>query len=896
MKKRLLSLLVALCMAVTLLPVSALTAWAEGGGQLKIVDGYPVGSIDANGTHTTSCSGDGWSYDGTAKVLTLAPENPTTYDLIDGGSIRQDQNSIACSAIITGKATIVNGNFYNSRNSNVKITNYGTITSGGYLMPVINHGTIIDGAFNSAVSNESDGKIENGTFLSTVTNNGIIEGDIFSKKPDGCKVADGYTLNVESPDANTNASISYLSSSSCYIIPNYSHPTSITVRYHNPYSVPPFSIDVTIDNTQQMLLTEWAGNIENFNDAGEFHVTFTAPPAKADTVTLSKLTRLVIDENGYPVGTEGGTQNYSGNGWKFEKGNSTLTLTSGSYDFSGSGTALRPLNPDVQLVVEPGAKLTGGAFAKEPKGAGTFKTVTLNGTDSITAVNGLASGDWGNKLYAVKTGNNTITASEPILDINRILLENDDPIYPPDSSNKKTVCINIQQFLNSVSALDPEANIILNQASHGLSLIMDSDGTPVIVNAPFKPDGNFYNYCGNGWHYQALSGDPGNVYLESGNYNFLYTDPVNKKGENLRSVNCGIVNEGSTIEDGIFNALVANGQPGSTSSEPHVIEGGTFAAGLLYNDGVITGGAFNGKDSVLNKLSGSTVVSDTALSGDYRSVTVNGGAIVKVNDTLPLVPDKTGLDLVQSSAWDLYSYAGTVLTVEADADITNINGQEIGKAFSSIYPNGETDKKVVRFVMPDSDVELNSTKIVVPDPKPEPEPKPEPKPDPKPEPKPEPEPEAPTYTLTVKGGTFTYNGGEAMTSASVPVDAEVKVTLNQSAVPEGMVFDLWAMDEASLLGNPAVAYNEESFTIPAGSVAKGSTVTVEAQYRDATIESEPSILGTAAIIGVAGAGTAVIVWQGYRIGMELYEKYFQPTPEETAAEQPAPEAPAAAAS
>lgn len=159
-------------------------------------------------------------------------------------------------------------------------------------------------------------------------------------------------------------------------------------------------------------------------------------------------------------------------------------------------------------------------------------------------------------------------------------------------------------------------------------------------------------------------------------------------------------------------------------------------------------------------------------------------------------------------------------------------------------------------------------------------------PDPKPEPKPEPEPEAPTYTLTVKGGTFTYNGGEAMTSASVPVDAEVKVTLNQSAVPEGMVFDLWAMDEASLLGNPAVAYNEESFTIPAGSVAKGSTVTVEAQYRDATIESEPSVLGTAAIIGVAGAGTAVIVWQGYRIGMELYEKYFQPTPEETAVVEP----------
>lgn len=870
MKKRLISLLVALCMAVTLLPVSAITAWAEESGStlkpLQIWSGYPVldgitPTTDPDGHNIYT--GDGWSYDGTDKVLTLAPKSHTTYDLIDGGSIRQDQNSILCSAIIGKNATIKNGAFWNTVNPGSSITNYGTITSGGYDMPVVNHGTITGGIFSSSVSNKSDGKIENGTFLSTVTNNGIIEGGIFSKKPDGGKVADGYTLNVESPDANTNASIDCLSSRSCYIIPNYSHPTSITVRYHNPYSVPPFSIDVTIDNTQQMLLTEWAGNIENFNDAGEFHVTFTAPPADADTVTLSKLTRLVIDENGYPVGTEGGTQNYSGNGWSYNHTDKTLTLnpsTPTSYDFSGEGNAL---NPAVQLEVKSGATLAGGAFAKEPKGAGTFRTVTLNGTDSITAVNGLASGDWGNTLYVVPTGANTITASKPIRDINLKAIYGDDvaKLYP-NQSDLSTILLNVE-WLEYQGYIKENTNIVLNQGTYS-TLKMADDGTPITTGLARISDGNFHTYFGNGWHSQALSGDPDNVYLESGNYNFLYTDPVNKKGENLRSVNCGIVNEGSTIEDGIFNTLVANGQPGSTSSKPHEIEGGTFAAGLLYNDGVITGGAFNGKDSIFTQ--------GTVLSGNYRSVTVNGGAIVKVNDTRPLVPGETVYDLVQGSAWNLYSYAGTVLTVESNVDITNINGQEIGKAFSSIYPNGETDKTVVRFEMPDSDVELNSTKIVVPDPKPEP--------------KPEPEPEAPTYTLTVKGGTFTYNGSEAMTSASVPVDAEVKVTLNQSAVPEGMVFDLWAMDEASLLGNPAVAYNEESFTIPAGSVAKGSTVTVEAQYRDATIESEPSVLGTAAIIGVAGAGTAVIVWQGYRIGMELYEKYFQPTPEETVVVEP----------
>lgn len=868
MKKRLISLLVALCMAVTLLPVSALTAAAEEGSssaKLEIEQGgYPKGSHNGN----TSCSGNDWSYDNSTKTLTLSPSTSTNYDFSN-------------KSIHTGWGS--------NTNCNIRIGRYATVTDGVFLGAVTNNGTIIGGFFYSSVTNESDGIIENGQFgdrasSCTVTNNGgTINGGTFKDELTGSGIEPGYTLKAKTPTGFEGVLVNEYRDS-CYIIPNQAS-VSVDISYHfepaiNFQNLPP--LYVAIDNAHHMLLSDWCeSNLKiEFDGHYAYNVTFTAPSANGSTVTISPLTRLVIDENGYPVGTKGGTQDYSGNGWKFEKSNKKLTLESGDYDFSGEENALAPLNPSVQLVVEPGAKLTGGAFKNEPtvEGAGTdtFKTVTLNGTGSITAVNGLASGDWGNTLYAVQTGNNTITASEPILDINRILLES---VYP-DSSNKNTVCINIKS-LNSVSAFNPEADIILNQASHGLPLIMDSDGTPVIVNAPFAPDNNYYNYYGDGWYVNKASDgmSHGTLYLTGGktynSYNFRFTDPVNKTGQ-LDAVKCGIVNEGGIIEDGIFNTLVANGWPDGDPTKTHKIEGGTFAAGLLYNDGTITGGAFNGKDSVLNKLLGSTVVSDTALSGDYRSVTVKDGAIVKANDTFPLVYDKTAYDLVQGTAWDLYSYAGTVLIVESNVDITNINGQEIGKAFNSYYLNGETNKKVVCFEMPDSDVELNSTKIVVPDPKPEP----------KPEPKPDPEPEAPTYTLTVKGGTFTYNGGEAMTSANVPVDAEVKVTLNQSAVPEGMVFDLWAMDEASLLGNPAVAYNQESFTIPAGSVAKGSTVTVEAQYRDATIESEPSVLGTAAIIGVAGAGTAVIVWQGYRIGMELYEKYFQPTPEETAVVEP----------
>ena len=899
MKKRLISLLVALCMAVTLLPVSAITAWAEEGGStlkpLQFKRGLPVldgirPTTDSN--EHTIYTGDGWSYDDTAKVLTITPENPTTYDLKELGNIRQDQNSILCSAIIGEHATIENGNFWNVRNHGSSITNHGTITSGSYSMPVINHGTITGGIFSSSVSNKSGGIIENGQFGNqasscTVTNNGgTINGGTFKDKLTGSGIEPGYTLTAETPSVFSSVLVNgYLNS--CYIIPNQAS-VSVDIRYrfdgmYGYPNLPP--LDVAIDNAQPTLLSDRCeSNLKiEFDGYSAYKVTFTAPSANGSTVTISPLTRLVIDKDGYPATAQdlnGNRANYTGNGWNFDASNNTLTLTSGDYDFSGEENALRPLNPSVQLVVvKPDATLTGGAFKNEPtvKGAGTdttdpFKKVILNGTGSITAVNGLASGDWGNTLYVVQTGNNTITASEHIRDINLKAIYDDDvaDLYPTQS-DLSTILLNVG-WLEYHGYIEENTDIVLNQGTYS-TLKMADNGTPVIVNAPFEADAGYYTYYGDGWHIQKSSEGIGTLYLTGGKtYNFRYTDPVNKTGQ-LDAVICGISNDYGIIEDGIFNTTVTNGWPEDDPAKTRKIEGGTFAAGLLYNDGTITGGAFNGKDSILTQ--------GTVLSGNYRSVTVNGGAIVKVNDTHPLVYDENTYDLVQGTAWDLYSYAGTVLTVESNVDITNINGQKIGEAFSSIYPNGETDKKVVRFEMPDSDVELNSTKIVVPDPKPEP--------------KPDPTPETPTYTLTVKGGTFTYNGGEAMTSANVPVDAEVKVTLNQSAVPEGMVFDLWAMDEASLLGNPAVAYNEESFTIPAGSVAKGSIVTVEAQYRDATIESEPSILGTAAIIGVAGAGTAVIVWQGYRIGMELYEKYFQPTPEETAAEQPAPEAPAAAA-
>lgn len=663
MKKRLLSLLVALCMAVTLLPVSAITAWAEESGSnsttLRIENGYPVGSIDANGTHTTSCSGDGWSYDGTDKVLTLAPQSHTTYDLIDGGSIRQDQNSILCSAIIGENATIKNGAFWNTVNPGSSITNYGTITSGGYDMPVVNHGTITGGIFHDSITNESSGTIENGTFISNVINSGTIKGGIFSKKPDGDKVADGYTLNVESPDANTTVSIDYLSSGSRYIIPNYSHPTSITVRYHNPYSVPPFSIDVTIDNTQQMLLTEWAGNIENFNDAGEFHVTFTAPPAKADTVTLSKLTRLVIDENGYPVGTEGGTQDYSGNGWNFDASNNTLTLTNGSYDFSGEENALRPLNPNVQLVVESGAKLTGGAAGD---GSGVTWQLTENTDDPST--------------YKL-----TISGSGAMEDF-------------PFGSYQPWYSFHDQ--ITSV-VVSPGVTSIGQCAFSRFAKLTHVDIADSVISIGWDA---FY-YC------SSLT----NITIPQ---SVTYIGPLAFfHCTNLSSITLSnnITSIGSSAFEDCTN-LTSITIPGSvTSIGPYVFDGCTSLNDIRYS---------GTSESVISALSG---YAPTLVTFDYGDKVPEAERMIKV-------------------------FVKTGGTLTAPTTLPNVVGYEFkgwrtkdGKPYDfTVAPTGQFT------------LYANWEKI----------------PDPKPEPKPEPEPEAPTYTLTVKGGTFTYNGGEAMTSASVP--------------------------------------------------------------------------------------------------------------------------------
>jgi len=137
------------------------------------------------------------------------------------------------------------------------------------------------------------------------------------------------------------------------------------------------------------------------------------------------------------------------------------------------------------------------------------------------------------------------------------------------------------------------------------------------------------------------------------------------------------------------------------------------------------------------------------------------------------------------------------------------------------------------------------------------------------------------HPLTVTGGIVTVkNGDKDVTDTltvttdettgkktySVPDGATVTVTLDKTPIPEDMVFDSWSTGKFSLpLGQD---YKAETITFP-----MNSDVNIAAEYRNASIEDDgPNVLGTAAIIGTAAVGTAVLGYQAYSLGAEFAGK------------------------
>ena len=875
MKKRILALLLAFSMMLSLLPVSALAdtgggidfaAYASNGSLPDLVMDNDTGRPDLSGITPVSegvYQGNGWKYEIGIVSDTLTLEtgiydfNNTKPTTKDGKVLKLVQ----CKVVVKNGATITGGWFH-------QMLNYGTVE-------------------NSLLSNNDIENCDGGTMTNCLFK--------CSNPPVG--VANYHKLTVVN---NSEFEVTLLNAPSGFM--------GWTTYYFTgtPKLVVRLSKYGGGFNELQCIngRTDYGDKTGPDSDG---YYTFI-PNAHEDVVLNLNyyITDLVITKDGFPD-TTGREPIYGtgcrGNGWTYDKDNMTLRLENRSYDFSKNG--LGQLAPDVKLVVGPSVTLTGGAFNQIPEGltADNVQPIILNGSGlngsgSIEAVNGLSSPKWNTTLYAIKNSQVEIKANVPLTDINCRAIKSR---YYLDNNDKTAL-----RFTTNFSFLDtyggPE--LILNKSSR-TNLIMKEDGSPDLEGIPYDWSGEYLAdiYTGDGWRY--VDGPSKYLELTAHSYNFRHCDPLNNKiSSELAAVTCDITNSsGATIEDGIFKNFVEN--YGGT------INGGTFAAGLLdrsaTEQGTVTGGAFNG---------------DKALSDGAHPVTVHDGHIRKVNDTEPRVLDSSR-HLITGTEWNLYSYEGTIVTVTADTDITNINGWDVGKFTASSYPNGADDKKTVSFRMPDGPVVLNDTlytleiirgtmmgntsvsapagtELILDADEPA---------------KNETflgwtlsdkslltkgtlndpncktititmnnasataeavfQKDTPAYTLTVTGGGL-VNG---KTSAVVEAGDEVCLTVGE--MQEGMSFNYWDLPTAlikALTDSSSGGFSNKveplTFTMPdLSEYTKDTRFTIRLDIRPAELPDDddgPSVLGTMATVAVGGAAAGILVWQGVSLGVDSY--------------------------
>lgn len=901
MKKRILSLILALSMVLSVLPLGA---FAEGFlPELVMQNGLP----DLTGLTPQEYGnyvGNGWEYRNGTLYLNLSAG---TYDFSyinpqtkAGGSAKQP---VLCKIEIQSGATIIGGTF----NGAVTNDNHGMISGGTFNGTVINANgglifdgtfkgdvtnyatttndapaTIINGTFEKKVINNAGGEIGGGTFKSTgsVTNSGTIKDGTFAGEvknitggtlPGGTISGGtfyGSVTNLNTIEKGTfegnvtnGGTISGGTFQSKCSVENYGTIDSKgtfegSVTNYSYIENGTFNGSVTNDGTNATIkngtfggTVENSGTIENgiFNGTVENFVgtisggTFAGSVTNKGTITSGTFNGKVKNYRGRTI---------SGGTFKGTVNNEYGTISGGTF---AAG-----------LSKNNGSKILGGIFNGNANLTGAYHVTVTDG--SVSQVNGEgplnADGTPGTAwdLYSYKDTTMTITASTEIYSLNHKPIGAGNCNSSQDSSDKNTVKFTM-----------PKESVVLNGAITSTDLVMEK-GWPKDSNGGKTP-------CkGDGWEY--IKNDPtnGDMLLLTGSNQTGGLFDFSTIGDGS-AVECNVfVGRPTAITGGEFNGKVFNnsGILGGTfhgevdNMGPGRIENGTFK-NSVENNGMIENGTFEGtvENNTNGTISGGTFAGSVSNNGG----TVNGG----------IFNGNTGLDEVtglHSITWDAASSNAKIekvngvsadwkpyvvtsnattkeVTITADTEIFSLNGQPIAESSYGV------DKKTVTFTMPDDDVVLNGELITKPEPEPEPkpEPKPEPEPEPKPEPKPEPEPT--TYTVTVIGGTI-----DGKTSVSAKENDTLTVVLDESDIPDGMTFDLWSISSDKLSGDINVDYRAEAMTFQ----MPAEDVTIRAQYRSAEIieDAAPSPLATAATIAVGGAAAGIVVWQGVNLGVDLY--------------------------
>ena len=831
MKKRILALLLAFSMMLSLLPVSALAdtgggidfaAYASNGliGQMPNLRMNSNGKPNFSGIPQDSDAvfqGDGWTYDGTTLTLKSGKYDFNyTFPGFSGSKHYDDCDHLNCvnvnNIVVEDGATIVGGVFEEKS--------------------LVNHGTV-----------------ENGLFSGTDVKNYGTLNCLFKSKPVG--------IGYHSLTAANNSTVEVLLYSSA-VGNEKSFFTDFTFYFTG---TPKLTVKLKNSTIHYINGEEHYGDLTSPDGKG--YQTFT-PQAGEDVVLNRKpyATDLVMTTDGIPdtTGREPIYQNNDsskeaigckGEGWKYENG--TLTLESGSYDFSytypQNSTGKRHSNHvTCNVIVNEGAAITGGILAGGSlTNSGTVKDVLImkgqiTNTGTLSCLlSTLVAADPSFTRHTVKDVNGehfVYRANYPSSGRTNLLYFTGTPTLKVRlPSNKEITYINGDEHYGGLSDPDeegyqtftpPEAeDIVLNREPYATDLVI-SGGKPDPTNRePIYDSANNVIGCkGEGWKY-----DGDTLTLESGSYRFIHEDgdPTSFTTDNIF---CNvIVQNGVSVTGGYFIQSLVNYGTIERAAIYHDLENHNTIrnsyissnADQIKNSGSMGDCLFTHRPSVFKTYSLSEVENYPI------STTLNGVSAITVQSEFYFTGTPTlKVQLVKNDDFKKVTY------INGKKNYGGLKGDDpyLGYTFT---------------VEKEEDILLNDS--VSRDP-------------------------APAYTLTVTGGGLVND----KTSAVVEAGKEVRLTVGEGQ--DGMSFNYWdlptALTKALIAEDSTFSNKVESltFTMPdLSEYTEDKSFTIRLDIRPAELPDDddgPSVLGTMATVAVGGAAAGILVWQGVSLGVDSY--------------------------
>ena len=778
MKKRILSLVLALSMMISLFPVSALAQTPGGGtavraeengttydGPLEIDNdpaseryGKPVADPSkwfdepSEDTYNYGYKGDGWVYYSWYDRLVL---EKGTWDFNYAKPADSSGDRLAevkCNVTVGKNAVVTNGNFAGY------VDNAGTVKDGTYKNPVINLGTIADGVFDSTVRNTGGRLGAHGLAnldKSSENTYGTISGGLFT----GGKSGVNWVYNNDQATITGGVFLSSISYDSGHtrgtitggVFNNYASGaadgTDFQIRAYNnkgsQYSSSDGKIEIKtaeISDYVDVGSAAWVVLTKNADGAVINPVQITAKLYDKDG-KLVEITNI----NGKPVGKENCDSSYVGDDKK------TVQLTMPASDVKLN----KPFNLEViGGNIRVGWNLYDATEAQIPEK-----------TDVTVIASSLVEEPF--KEWQVAEGTTR----------------------PTGFADGYSLTTNPTKFTM------PAGDVTLSAEYYSTTLNMKLDGTPDISNAQSRAEEMSTVYYGTNWEYtEGLNGTPGTLTLTGGTWDFTHYNPANTNTTSFnKAVACYVVINGATVSGGTFaNDVWNNG----------TISGGIFEKTVSNTTGTITGGVFVNKPTGEGTISaGYTLKVDTSSAPNGMLTFVKDGYYDSLKTEIPsayVVPSNTYKPIISVAGKD-------------------VNGDEIRPDNWSVTVNNDPQIKLSRWkgamllggtytlnpgkVENGATVMLHKTKDV--------------------------------YVLTVDGGTITSTTGtigENAKNGSFAKDTVVTVT---ATAPEGgKYFAGWTLEDGTTLPEGNITSQnglndrELTFKMPANEVH------LKASYKD----------------------------------------------------------------